>query len=167
MIRAMIFDLDGTLVKTEMLKALSYVRAVRYLRPAAMTDDHVLEEFNTVGGLPRREVASRLMHRFGIQAAAEQRMGEFGVDTPWQAFVQLRLRYYHAMMADADMLRSHVWPHTMVLLAQARRMACKTALATMSGCAVASHILEVLSLGHTFDFVATRDDVKHGKPDTR
>jgi beta-phosphoglucomutase-like phosphatase (HAD superfamily) len=44
MIRAIIFDLDGTLVKTEMLKARSYARAVRNLCPAAITETHVLED---------------------------------------------------------------------------------------------------------------------------
>ena len=32
-IQAVIFDLDGTLVETEELKALSYARAARELRP--------------------------------------------------------------------------------------------------------------------------------------
>ncbi len=33
MIRAFVFDLDGTLVETEELKALSYARATTELRP--------------------------------------------------------------------------------------------------------------------------------------
>ena len=33
MIRAFVFDLDGTLVETEELKALSYARAATELRP--------------------------------------------------------------------------------------------------------------------------------------
>jgi phosphoglycolate phosphatase-like HAD superfamily hydrolase len=33
MIRAFVFDLDGTLVETEELKALSYARAAAELRP--------------------------------------------------------------------------------------------------------------------------------------
>ena len=33
MIRAFVFDLDGTLVETEELKALSYARAAVELRP--------------------------------------------------------------------------------------------------------------------------------------
>ena len=33
MIRAFVFDLDGTLVETEKLKALSYARAAAELRP--------------------------------------------------------------------------------------------------------------------------------------
>jgi beta-phosphoglucomutase len=42
MIRAMIFDLDGTLVQTERLKAISYARAAMELRPDAVTEEAVL-----------------------------------------------------------------------------------------------------------------------------
>lgn len=37
MIRAAIFDLDGTLVKTEWLKSLSYARAVQMLSPTPVS----------------------------------------------------------------------------------------------------------------------------------
>ena len=38
MIRAMIFDLDGTLVQTERLKAVSYARAAVELYPDAIRE---------------------------------------------------------------------------------------------------------------------------------
>ena len=57
MIRAMIFDLDGTLVQTERLKALSYAHATVELCP------YTLSEAEAVG-LPRREVAQALVERF-------------------------------------------------------------------------------------------------------
>ena len=38
MILAIIFDLDGTLVETEELKALSYARAVVELRPEELKE---------------------------------------------------------------------------------------------------------------------------------
>ena len=53
----------------------------------------------------------------------------------------------------------------MALLRQARQAGCKTALATMSRCYHTQRVLDVLSLMDAFDFVATRDDVEHGKPD--
>jgi beta-phosphoglucomutase-like phosphatase (HAD superfamily) len=43
MIRAVIFDLDGTLVQTERLKALSYARAAVELCPYTVGEDQVLE----------------------------------------------------------------------------------------------------------------------------
>ncbi len=53
----------------------------------------------------------------------------------------------------------------MVLLQEARRTYCKVGLATMSYCPQVGRVLEILKLTDTFDFVASRDDVEHGKPD--
>jgi beta-phosphoglucomutase len=92
-------------------------------------------------------------------------MVEFGVDTPWQAFVQVRMRYYDAMLADPQVLRDNQWPHNVALLRTAREAGCKAGLATMSRCQQARRVLKVLDLAEAFDFVATRDDVERGKPD--
>ncbi len=165
MIRAMIFDLDGTLVQTERLKALSYAHAAVQLRPDDLREEAVLEAFKDVVGLARREVAMALVERFGLEEVARARSAEFGVSAPWQAFVQLRLRIYEQMLADPEVLRSNQWPHNMALLQEARASSCRLGLATMSGCDQARRVLEVLGLNKVFDFVATRDDVEHGKPD--
>ena len=105
------------------------------------------------------------MGRFGLEKKARKRMEELGVSTPWQAFVQLRLRYYEGLLADPDVLRNNQWAHNVGLLDAARRTGCKTALATMSRCEHAQRVLAVLELTNAFDFVATRDDVERGKPD--
>lgn len=165
MIRAMIFDLDGTLVQTERLKALSYARAVVELCPHDIREKSVLDAFKDVVGLSRREVALALIEQFNLETRAAARMSEFGVDTPWQAFVQIRLRYYEELLADPDMLKNNQWPHNVDLLRTARRNGCKTGLATMSYCAQVQRVLSILDLAGEFDFVASRDDVEHGKPD--
>ncbi|MFC1997980.1 HAD family hydrolase [Chloroflexota bacterium] len=165
MIRAMIFDLDGTLVKTERLKALSYARAAVELCPNDIDEADVLEAFKDVVGLSRQKVAIELVDRFNLHDRARERMSEFGVKTPWQAYVQIRLRIYDQMLADPDVIRNNQWPHTMALLAQARLANCKVGLATMSYCQQARRVLDILGLMDSFDFVASRDDVEHGKPD--
>ena len=73
MIEAIIFDLDGTLVQTESLKAISYARAARQLCSNSLTEEVVIEAFKDVVGLPREEVAKRLMERFGLEKAAKAR----------------------------------------------------------------------------------------------
>ena len=60
MIRAFVFDLDGTLVETEELKALSYARAATALRPD-LNEGEVIAAFGDLVGLSRREVAGGLM----------------------------------------------------------------------------------------------------------
>ena len=165
MIEAVIFDLDGTLVQTEKLKAISYARAVVELCPRKVEEAQVIDAFREVVGLPRREVAKALIEQFDLSARAADRMDEFGVSAAWQAFVQIRLQYYENILLDEDLILSHKWPHNLAVLEEARKANCKTALATMSRCAQASRILEILELHDAFDFIATRDDVNKGKPD--
>ncbi|TKJ29974.1 MAG: hypothetical protein CEE40_06725 [Chloroflexi bacterium B3_Chlor] len=165
MIRAMIFDLDGTLAQTEKLEALSYALAVVDLCADQTTEAFVIDAFTDVVGRSRRGVATSLVERFGLVNGAQARMAEFGVSAPWLALVQLRLRYYSEMMADPGVLPSNQGSHNVALLQQARTSRCKTALATMSTCAETLGVLEALNLMHEFDFIATRDDVEHGKPD--
>lgn len=164
MIRAWLFDLDGTLVQTERLKAQSYAQAAVELCPHDLDEEDVIEAFTEVVGRSRQEVAESLIERFQLGQRAADRMGEFGVSTPWQAFVQVRLRHYDQMISDPDVLRNNQWPHNVSLLRQAREAGCKTALITMSTCVQTSRVLDVLGLRDQFDFIATRDDVEQGKP---
>jgi HAD superfamily hydrolase (TIGR01509 family) len=165
MITTMIFDLDGTLVKTEKLKALSYARAMNELCPRCASEEVAIEAFKEVVGQSRQEVAKALMHRFNLEQPARARMAEFEVTTPWQAFVQIRLRYYEALLADPQVLRDNQWPHNMALLQYVRQSNYKVGLATMSVCSQMKKVLGILDLADAFDFVASRDDVEHGKPE--
>jgi HAD superfamily hydrolase (TIGR01549 family) len=152
MIRAMIFDLDGTLVQTERLKAMSYAWAVKELCPVPVDEAEVLEAFKQVVGLSRREVALNLVERFGLEEKARAR-------------IQVRLRYYEDMLEDPQVLRTYKWEHNMALLDEAQRANCKVGLATMSHCQQVQRVLKILDLSWAFDFIATRDDVSLGKPD--
>jgi beta-phosphoglucomutase len=164
-INTMIFDLDGTLVQTERLKALSYARAAVELRPGDLEEAEVVAAFQDVVGLSRREVAQVLLDRFGLAERAQARMAEWGVGTAWQAFVQLRLEIYEQKLADPEVIRRNQWSHNMALLRAARRTCRFVGLATMSHCTQVQRVLDILALSTAFDFIASRDDVEHGKPD--
>jgi beta-phosphoglucomutase len=164
MIRAFVFDLDGTLVETEKLKALSYARAAAELCPD-VNEGEVIEAFKDLVGLSRQEVAVGLMRRFGLVDAARDRMGELGVDTPWQAYVQIRLRIYETLLADPNIVLAHSYPHNIALLCEVRLEGYPTALATQSHREQARRVLDILGLTGEFDVVVTRDDVERGKPD--
>ncbi len=151
MIRAAVFDLDGTLVQTEKLKAISYARAAVQIRPD-LEEDTVYEAFADVVGLPREEVARTLVERFRLGAT-------------WEKYVERRLAIYQEMIADPDTLRSHQWPFTIELLHGTRAMCDQVALATMSHRPEVSRVLDILDLRETFNVVVTREDVERGKPD--
>ncbi len=165
MIRAVIFDLDGTLVETEELKALSYARAARELRPHHVRKADVVEAFKEVVGRSREEVAQTLLQRFNLEGAARARMAEFGVTDPWEAFAQLRLRYYDAMLADPELIRQNEYPHNIALLHAVRQEGYKTGLASMSYRDQVDRVLRILDITEEFDVIATRDNVARGKPD--
>ena len=165
MLDAIIFDMDGTLVQTERLKAMSYAKAAIELCPICITEEEVIEGFRHVVGRSRKEVATFLIDEFDLAPEAIQRMAELRVSTPWQALVQIRLNYYEEMLADPAIILENQWPHTMAVLNRANEIGCKVGLATMSRCPQTMRILEILDLSERFDFIATRDDVENGKPD--
>ena len=165
MIRAFVFDLDGTLVETEELKAISYARAAVELRPDLSEGEVVAAFGDDLVGLSRREVTVGLMRRFGLEDAASARMASLGVDTPWEAYVGVRLGIYEVMLDDPKLIEEHRYPQNISLLRNARREGYPTALATQSHREQALRVLGILGLGEEFDVVVTRDDVEHGKPD--
>jgi beta-phosphoglucomutase-like phosphatase (HAD superfamily) len=163
-IRAFVFDLDGTLVETEELKAVSYARAAVELRPDLVEAD-VVEAFKDFVGRSRQEVATGLVRRFGLEEAARSRMAAFGVKTPWQAYVRVRLQIYDSLLSDRELILSQRYPHNIALLHELRGAGYPTGLSTMSHTEETRLILSILGLTDAFDVVATREDVEHGKPD--
>ncbi len=165
MIRALIFDLDGTLVQTEILKAISYAKAAVELGQGDFTEQDVIDVFQEVVGLSRQEVAQNLLKRFGLENKASDKMSEYDVLTPWQAFLQIRMGVYESMLADPLTIMKHRCPYNLDLLIWARQNKYKTGLASMSHCLQANRVLRILDILYEFDFIATRDDVNNGKPD--
>ena len=84
-VRALLFDLDGTLVQTEKLKALSYAKAVIELCPQEIQEAQVVEAFKDVVGLSRKEVAEPLIERFGLEDSLQVQMKKLGLGNPRQA----------------------------------------------------------------------------------
>ncbi len=165
MIRGILFDLDGTLVQTEKLKALSYARAAKELLPERVNETQAVEMFKEVVGLSRREVAKFLLNALNLNEAAKSKMNEYDVPTPWQAYVQIRLKIYEKLVADPDVLNTYKCPYNTALLEWAKKQNYRTGLATMSYCQQATRIVKNLNLTNKIDFMATQDDVENGKPD--
>ena len=165
MIRALIFDLDGTLVQSQKLKALSYAIAVQRLQGSSEPDPRAIEAYKEIVGTAR-EVASRhITESLGLESGLRPWMAQHGVSQPWEVLTVSRTEIYGDMVADPQVIRDNQWPYTIGLLRVARDSACRTALATMSYRKEAFHVLRSLDLEESLDGVLTREDVRHPKPD--
>ena len=164
-IRAVIFDLDGTLVQSEKLKALSYATAVQQLRKLPEPDLRAIEAYREVVGASR-EVASRhIMESLGLESDLRPLMANHKASQPWDVLTAMRKAIYDQIVADPRVLRDNRWPHTVGLLRLSRQTMCRTGLATMSYRKEVLHVLRALDLEGELDVVLTREDVQNPKPD--
>ncbi|MBK5186838.1 MAG: HAD-IA family hydrolase [Gemmatimonadaceae bacterium] len=161
---ATIFDLDGTLVQTEALKALSYARAAVELSPESVRAQEIIVAYDDMVGHSREEVAAALLERFGLESHAERRMRELNAATPLDAYMTLRLRIYETMISDGALIREQEYPWSTSLLRAVRRDGHRVGIATMSHRKHASLVLERLGLAGDVDVLVTREDVREAKP---
>jgi beta-phosphoglucomutase len=161
---AAIFDLDGTLVQTEALKAQSYARAAVELSPESVRAEEVVAAYDEMVGHSREEVAAALLARFDLEAHARARMAELRASSPLDAYMTLRLRIYEAMVADEQLIRAQEYPWSTSLLREVRREGYPVGIATMSHRKHALQVLERLGLTGDVDVLVTREDVRGAKP---
>ncbi len=155
--------MDGALVETEGLKSLSYAHAAE-LQPD-LGEAEVVDAFKDFVCRSCRDVATGLLRHFGLEEAARSQMAEFGVKTPWQAYVLVRLHIYDALLSDWSLIFTHRYPHNIALLHDLRDTGYRTELSTMWHTEQARHVMSILGLTDAFNAIATRDDVENGKPD--
>ncbi len=165
MIRAIFFDLDGTLVQSEKLKALAYAMAVAELRGLEEPPSEAIEAYREIVGASRDEASRHVMDRLGLEPLLRPLVAEHRVAEPWDVLSGMRRAIYEDMVADPQVLRDNQWPHTVGLLRVAREHFCKTGLATMSQRDEAHRVLRALDLEDTLDLVLGREDVTNAKPD--
>jgi beta-phosphoglucomutase len=150
-IRAIIFDLDGTLVQTEALKAISYARAAKQLKPE-LNEDDVVTRYDDMIGRSRNEVAEALVERFGLNVT-------------WQGLIDTRMKIYDAMLADPKLVKQQEYPYATGLLRKVKALGYPTGLCTMSYAPETAVVLRTLDIAQYLDVVVTRDQVSRPKPD--
>ena len=163
MIKALIFDLDGTLIQTEVLKASSYAKAIAELTDSIIGEDQVLDVFQKYVGLSRPEVVTGLREEFsGILTELLDKAEGGDIDN---AIINTRLRIYRQMLNDELLLSNYFCSYSLGLLKKAHLDGFKVVLATMSHLPEASKVIDILGIRDQLDIILTRDDVKKGKPD--
>ncbi len=160
MIKAVIFDLDGTLVQTEIVKAHSYAKAVVQLANNGITEEEVIQNFKNYVGLSRTEVTKNLVkdYRTKINIYSDN------VEDIEDALIEKRLDIYNNMLEDPQILPRYCCKMTMGFLHSAFEDGYLTGLATMSHCMQVERVLQIMNIKDKFKFVITRDEIENAKP---
>ncbi len=163
MIKAIIFDLDGTLVQTEILKARSYGKAIEQLSENSVQEEQVIKSFKQLVGLSRKEVGEKLIIKYYDKIDSEKFKNSN--KSPAEILIERRLEIYEAMLSDPEILPKYSCRYNIELLKTAREKGFKTGLATMSHCEQVKKVLKIIELEDHFDYIITRDEVNNAKPD--
>ena len=163
--QAILFDLDGTLVQSEKLKARSYATAVQQLRGLPEPDSRAIDAYREIVGASRDVASRHIVDSLGLDADLRPLMSRYDASESWEVLTAMRKSIYDDMVADPQVLRDNQWPHTVRLLRVAQETYCRTGLATMSYRKEVLHVLRALDLERSLQVVLTREDVQEPKPD--
>ena len=164
MIRAFLFDLDGTLVQTEKMKAQAYAIAVQRLKGLDEPDQRAIEAYREIVGATQEFASRHVTEKLDLENDLQSLTRQYGVSEPWEVLRAMRTEIYSKMVADPEALSNNQWPHTVAVLSAVKET-CLTAIVTGSSRKDAFHVLHSLGLEHMVDLIVAGDDVKKGKPD--
>lgn len=161
-VRAFIFDLDGTLVETERLKALSYAEVIGGLTGANTPDHRAIELYERIVGSTDEMVCRQMIDEFGL----EESLGPHDHDGElWKSLHRLRMDEYRQNHGAPEHLLANVYRHNVDLLRHQNSVGRTIAVATSSFTEEARRVLGVLGLDVLLDDIIGRDMITKPKPD--
>ncbi len=159
-ISAFIFDLDGTLVETERLKAQSYAVVVGNLTGSGIPDHRAIELYERIVGSSDEMVCRQMLDEFEIGEGLETVDGEL-----WKHIHQIRMDEYRGNHGAPGQLRANVYQHNIDLLRIQKAKGRTVSVATSSFSDEAKRVLDALGLRVLLDDIVGRDSVTNPKPD--
>jgi HAD superfamily hydrolase (TIGR01509 family) len=159
-IGAFVFDLDGTLVETERLKALSYARVIGTLTGTTVPDQRAIDLYELVIGSADEMVCDRMIEEFNLERALEA-----GSEAGWKALHRLRMEDYRLHDGATEHLLQHAYQHNIDLLRMQKSAGRSVAVATSSLTDEAERVIGALGLLMFVDEIVGRDAVSKPKPD--
>jgi len=143
MIKAVIFDLDGTLLRMKLRVREAKIELIKRLREMGIDSDQIDVR------IPTEEIVSRIVKNYGLSRSHLMRL----VD---EVYIP-----YELEAAEAAELKEGVKD----VLTELRAMGFKLAVASNNGRLGVNLALENTSIKHFFDIIVTRNDVNRMKPD--
>lgn len=149
-LRALFFDMDGTLFDTESFHTKAFLR--------------IGEEFQIRPPLPLKEIHSLLVGKADHLVYDVVKTWE-GFPVSWSSEEFVRVKSSHLLESLKSVSPDLYYPQALAsLLNEARKNDIKLALVTSSEKIITNELLELAELHETFDLILTRDDCPHHKP---
>ena len=165
MIRAFIFDMDGTLIDSERLYEGVYADLIAQLSSAPVERRRITKEYVKYIGKPREAICRGFVEHFNLEDACERLMPRYDADEPWQALEAMRVNMYQDMISDRQFVVDNSIDHNVDLARWAAAQGQRLALATSSFSYEAAQILEALDLHGRMELVLGVENVNRPKPD--
>ncbi len=159
-IGAIVFDLDGTLVETEHLKAQAYADIIGTLTGRGSPEQAAVDLYRSMVGATDMVICEAMLQRFPIESSLVPAKGETSVE----ALHRQRMETYRLSYGTPGNLRSAVYDHNVGLLKLAADEQLSVGVATMSFRDEAQRVIGAIGLSDLVDVVVGVDDVANPKP---
>lgn len=159
-IGAVIFDLDGTLVETEHLKAQAYADVIGALTGRGSPEPAAVDLYRSMVGATDMVICEAMLERFPLESSLKRASGETSIE----ALHRRRMETYRRSHGSPENLRTAVYDHNLRLLRAAAEEQLSVGVATMSFREEAQRVIGAIGLSDLVSVVVGVDDVANPKP---
>lgn len=163
-IKAILFDMDGTLADTERLKARAYTDIVSELLETSDPDPRVLPLYGAFVGSTDRALCEEMVEQFGLSEILAPHVERLGVSAAWEALHTMRMDHYHKTYGRPEIIAQNAFRHSVDLVREHSAAGRIVAVATSSFTGEATRVLKAIGVLDLLQAVVGRDQVSQAKP---